>query len=137
MIGGQDIRQGGGVVSSAALPRHFTQVRAVVHAEVRKRHEILLVDRVPYAEFGGNASVEVPQDVEAIGALGRGGHPKELSRCDALQKHLVRRCSSVMELVDDHDIEMRRVDRFEPGSVEALNRREDVFKPRGPPSADP
>jgi len=84
VVGGQDIRQSGWVVSSAALPRYLTQVRAVVTAEVRKRHEILLVYRVPNTEFGGNASVEVPKDVEAIGTLGRGGHSKKLSRRYAL-----------------------------------------------------
>jgi hypothetical protein len=137
VISSQDIRQGGGIVSSAALPRHFSQVRAVVDTEVRKRHEILLVDRVPYTEFGGNASVEVAQDVEAIGTLGGGGHPKELSWRDAFEKHPVRRGSSVMELVDKHDIEVGRIDRLQSGSVEALNRREHVFKPRGASSADP
>ena len=114
MIGGQDIRQGGRIVSSAALPRYFTQVRAVVDSEVRKRHEILLVNRVPNTEFGGNASVEVPKNVEAIGTLRRRGHSKKLSRRNALQEHLVRRSSSVMELVDDHDIEICRIDRFQP-----------------------
>ena len=59
MIGRQDIGQGCGIVSRAALPRNFTQVRSVVHAEVRERDEILLVDRIPYAELGGNPSVEV------------------------------------------------------------------------------
>ena len=137
MIGGQDIGQGSGVVSRAALPWNVAQVRAVVNAEVRKRNEILLVDRVPHAKLGGNPSVEVTQDVEAVGALGRGGHPQKLSRRHALQKHLVRRCSSVMELVDNHDVEMRRVDRFQSGAVETLDRSEDVFKPRGPLSADP
>src|SRR4029453_4117300 len=99
MIGRQDIGQGGGVVSGAALPRNVTQVSAIVHAEVRKWNEILLGDRIPHAERGGNPPVEVTEDVEAIGAFGRGGHPKELSRGYALQKHLVRGRSSVMELV--------------------------------------
>ena len=42
-----------------------------------------------------------------------------------------------MELVDDHDVEVRGVDRFESGPVEALDRREDVFESRRPLSADP
>ena len=110
VIGRQDVRQGGGVVSGAALPRNVTQIRAVVDAEVRERHEILLVDRVPHAELGRDPSVEIPQDVEAVSAFWRGGHAKELSRRYAFQKRLVRWRRGVMELVDDDDIEMRRVE---------------------------
>ncbi len=80
MIGGEDVGQRGEVVAGTALPRHFGQVGSVVHAEVRERNQILLVDRVPHAEFGRDPSVEVAKDVEAVGALGRRGHPQQLSR---------------------------------------------------------
>src|SRR4051812_691008 len=54
-----------------------------------------------------------------------------------MQKRSVRRCRGVMELVDDHDVEMRRVQRLKPRSVQALDRREDVFEARGSLSAHP
>ena len=82
-----------------------------MHAEVRERHEVLLVDRVPDPKLGRDPSVEVPQHVEAIGALRRGGHAEQLARLQAFEQRLVRRRRGVMELVDDHDVEVRGIDR--------------------------
>ena len=110
VIGGQHVGQRVRVVAGAALPRHVGQVGSVVHAEVRERHQVLLVDRVPHPQLGRDPSVEVAQHVEAVGALGCGGHAEELSRLQAFEEHLVRGRGGVMELVDDHDVEVRGID---------------------------
>ena len=88
VVGGEDVGEGGRVVAGAALPRHLAEVGAVVHAEVRERHEILLVDRVPDPQLGGDPTVEVPQDVEAVGSLGRRGHAEQLPRLQAARAAL-------------------------------------------------
>ena len=55
-------------------------------AEVRERRQVLLVDRVPQPQLGGDAAVEVLQDVEAVGALGRGGEPEQLDGLEVLEQ---------------------------------------------------
>src|SRR4051794_40377178 len=42
-----------------------------------------------------------------------------------------------MELVDDHDVELTRIQSVQPGSVEALNRSEDVLEESRPLAPDP
>ena len=89
----------------------LAQVEPVVNAVVGERREVLLVDRVPQPQLGGDASVEVAEDVEPVGALRRRRKPEQLTRVDVLEDPLVRRRSRVMELVDDDDVEVRRVER--------------------------
>ncbi len=106
-------------------------------AEVRERREVLLVDRVPEPELGGDPPVEVAEHVEAVGALGRRGQAEQLDGLQVVEQRLVRRCGGVVELVDDHDVEVCRVDAPDVGAVEALDRREDVLEPRRAVAADP
>ena len=110
VIGSQDVGQRARVVSGAALPRHLRQIGPVVHTEVGERHQVLLVDRVPHSQFGCDTPVEVAQHVEPVGTLRGGGHPEQFAWRQVLQQHPVRRRRSVMELVDDHDVEVRRVE---------------------------
>ena len=106
-------------------------------AVVGERHEVLLVDRIPDAQLGGDPSVEVAQHVEAVGALRRGREPEQLGRLDVLEQRSVRRRRGVVELVDDHDVEVRRIEGTEPDCVEALDRREDVLESLRAMLADP
>ena len=77
------------------------------------------------------------QHVEPVSALRRSRQAQQLSWCKTIEQRLIRPRRSVMELVDDHDVEMRRLDRLESGTAEALDRREDVIETRGSLAADP
>ena len=71
VVGGKDVLERSDVVSLSAAPRDASQVEPVVDAEVRKRGEVLLVDRVPQAQLRRNPTVEVAENVKAIGTLRR------------------------------------------------------------------
>ena len=89
--------------------------------EVRKRREILLIDGVPHAQFRRDAPVEVAEDVESVGALGCRGEPKELAGLQVLKNGLIRLSRGVVELIDDHDVEVLRVDGLDARGIETLN----------------
>lgn len=61
------------VVATPPPPRDLSKVEPVVDPVVQERREVLLVDRVPQAEFCGDAVVEPLEDRQPIAALGRGG----------------------------------------------------------------
>ena len=94
------------VVAPAAPPRDVAEVEAVVDAEVEERREVLLVDRVPEPQLGGDAIVEPVQDRQPVAALGRGGEAEQLDGVEVVEHPLVRRGGGVVELVDDHDVEV-------------------------------
>ncbi len=68
--------------------------------------EALLVDRVPQPQLGGDAIVEPVQDRQAVAALGRGGQAEQLDGLHVVEQRAVRRRRRVVELVDDHDVEV-------------------------------
>src|SRR5690606_2541701 len=63
-----------------------------------------------------------------VAALGRRREAQQLPRREMLQERLVGRRCGVMELVDDHDIEMVRRDVVWAANTEALNRGEHVLE---------
>ena len=54
-----------------------------------------------------------------------------------LEKRSIGRRGSVVELIDDHDVEVVGVERPEAGRVEALDRGEDVVEAPRTLAADP
>ena len=120
------------VISLSAAPRDPAQVEPVMNTEVRKRREVLLIDGIPKSQLGGDSTVEVAEHVEPIRTLRCRSQPKQLDWLDAVEERLVRRRRGMMELVHDHDVEVRRIDVPDIGAVEALDRREDVLEPLGP-----
>jgi hypothetical protein len=62
---------------------------------------------------------------------------QELRGLNPFEESLVRLCSRVMEFIDDHDIEVLRVQRIQPRGGDALNRGEDVLEVFWSFSADP
>ena len=70
--------------------------------------EALLVDRVPQPQLGGDAVVEPVQDRQAVAALRRRGQPEQLDGRDVVEEPLVGGGRGVVELVDDHDVEVIR-----------------------------
>jgi hypothetical protein len=56
---------------------------------------------------------------------------------EVLEQRDVRLGSGVVELVDDHHVEVLRIERLEARRAEALDRREDVLEPIGARATDP
>ena len=106
-------------------------------SEIREWRQILLVDRVPKPQLRGDPAVEVAEDVETVSALRCCRQPEQLDRVHVLEERLVGRRRRVVELVDDHDVEVSRVDAADVGAVKALDRREDVLEAQGALPADP
>ncbi len=77
-----------------------------MYAVVGERRQELLVDRIPQPQLGGNATVEVRQDVHPIGALRGSGQAEKLARLEIAKDAFVARSRGVMELVDDYDVKM-------------------------------
>ena len=80
VIGRVDVRERSDVVSGASTERHFPQVETVVDSVVGERHQVLLVDRVPHPELGGDTSVEEVLDGEPVGAFRRRRESEQLPR---------------------------------------------------------
>ena len=96
------------VVAAAPPPRDLAQVEAVVDPEVEERREVLLIDRVPQPQLGGDAIVEPVQDRQPVAALRCGGQAEQLDGGEVVEHPFVRGGGGVMELVDDHDVEVIR-----------------------------
>ena len=111
VVGRVDVRQGADVVALPSTPRNVAEVQAVVDPVVDERHQILLVDGVPHPQLSGDPTVEVAEDVEPVGALGGGGQAEQLDRLNVFEQGSVRRRGGVVELVDDDDVEVLRVER--------------------------
>src|SRR5215470_15001476 len=108
-----------------------------MNAEVSKRCEVLLVDGIPKPQFGCDSAVEMTENVKTICALGCGREPKQFYWRQVLEQRLVRRCSRVMKLIHNHDVELGRFDVADVSAVQTLDRREDVFEVLRPLAADP
>ena len=134
---GVEIAEGFDVVALAAAPRDVGQVEPVVDAEVHERREPLLVDGVPQPQLGGDAIVEPVQDRQAVAAFRRGGEAEQLPGLHVVEQPAVRRRRRVVELVDDHHVEVIGREVVEVGGVEALDRGEDMVEVLRARAADP
>ena len=105
-------------VSAAPPPWDVAQVETVGNSVVGKRNEAVLIDRVPETELGGDAIVEPVKHRESIAPFGRGREPEQFFRFELRQQPLIRRRSCVVKLVDDHDIEVFRINRVQPIRIE-------------------
>ena len=85
-------------------------------AEVREGRQALLVDRVPEAQFGGNAIVEPVEQRQAVASLGRRRQTEQLDGLDVLEERPVRGRRGVMELVDDDDVEVGGIEVARPAA---------------------
>src|SRR5574338_65868 len=136
VIGRQDTFKRGDVVSLATPPRHVAQVQSVVNTEVGEGRQVFLIDRVPKPELGGDSAVEVAQYVETVTALRRSSKAEEFDWLEVIEQGLVRRRRGVVELGDDHDVEVGGVDVADVGGVQTLNRRKDVLELSRPLAGD-
>ena len=125
---GVQVAQRVDVIAAVASPRDLPQVEPIMNPEVQKRREVLLVDRFPESKFGSDAVVEPVQDWQPIAALRCRCESEELDRGDVIEDVLIQRCCGVMELVDDHHIEMVGRQRGEIAGVQTLDRREHVVE---------
>lgn len=81
------------------------EVGVVSDSEVVERAEQIRLERVPQPQLRGDAAVEEVADVHAVGALGCRGQAQQFSRREVVEDPPVRRRLSVVELVDDDDLE--------------------------------
>ncbi len=137
VIGRVDVRERSDVVSGASTERHLPQVETVVDPVVGERHQVLLVDRVPDPELGGDTSVEEVLHGEPVGAFRRRREAEQLPRLQSFEECPIGRRGGVVELVDDDDVEVARVDGVDAGRREALDGCEDVLEVAGPLRAHP
>ena len=119
-----DVGQRRDVIALPSPPWHVPEIETVVDPVVHERHQVLLVDGVPHPKLGGDAAIEVAEDVEAVCALRRCRQAEQLDRIDVFEQCPIRGRCSVMELVHDHDVEMTRIECGQPRRGEALNGRE-------------
>src|SRR5215831_15914653 len=104
---------------------------------VPKRHQVLLIDGIPDAQFRRNAAVEVVKHIETIRPLRGRREPKQLNRLDMLKQRHVRGCGRMVELVDNNHVKVPRVERTQPGGVQTLNRSKHVLEALWTVLADP
>ncbi len=116
------------VVAPSAPPRDVGEVEPVVDPEVHERHQPLLIDSVPQPQLRGDAVIEPVEHRQPVAALGRGGEAEQLDRGHEVEQALIRRCGGVVELVDDHDVEVIGIEVLDARRVEALDRGEDVIE---------
>ena len=90
---------------SPALEAHRREVRRVVDAEVVKRAEQALVERIPQSRFERDATAEPFEHRLAVRTLGRGGEPEQELRSQALEQPVIARGRRMVKLVDDDHIE--------------------------------
>ena len=107
VVAGVDVVELVDVVARRASTR-AAQVGVVGDAEVVERAEQVALERVPQPQLGGDAAVEERADVGAVGAFGRRGEAEQLPRLEVVEEAPVGRGLGVVELVDDHDVEVRR-----------------------------
>ncbi len=113
VVAGVDVGQLGGVVAAASPPGDVAEVGAVVDAVVVERREQVLLQGIPQSQFDGHATVEPPEDVEGIGPFGRGCQTEQMRRPEVVEQRRVGGRGGVVELVDDHHVELLGVERFE------------------------
>jgi hypothetical protein len=100
---------------AAATPFQGGQIDIVVDAEILKRREIAVVDRLPQAEFDGCPMTEPAGDVLAIHAFGCCRQTEQFDGLEVLEQRAVARRSSVVNLIDHDDVEgvgAELLDRF-------------------------
>jgi len=111
---------------AAAAPRDVAQIRTIRDPEVLERNEEALVDGFPKPQLDRDTVIEPLRDVFAVEALWRCREAQEFFRRKMVQEPVVGGRRSVVELIDDDDVERVRSDPSETFSVERLNHREDV-----------
>ena len=89
---------------SPALEAHRREIRRVVDAEVVKRAEQALVERIPQSRFERGATVEPFEHRLAVCTLGCGGEPEQELRCQAFEKSVIARGGRMVKLIDDDHI---------------------------------
>ena len=94
------------VVALSPPPWDVAEVDPVVDTVVEERRQVLLVDRIPQSELGGDPVVEPVQDGQPVAALRCCGETEQLDGTEMVEDPCVRRGGGVVELVDDHHVEV-------------------------------
>jgi hypothetical protein len=81
----------------------------------------VLVDRVPKTQLSCDSISEPVEYRQAVGSLWCGGQPDQLAGPYVIKEPLIRRRSSMVEFVDDHDIKVIGRKIGEIGALQSLN----------------
>ena len=134
---GVQVRQLRRVVSGPTTPGHGGEVSRVVDTEVVEGREQSLFEGIPQSQFDSDPAVEPTEDVEPVRPLRSCRETQKVRGLQVIEERGVGIGGGVVELIDDHDVELRRVDVAEVGSADRLHRREDVLPSIGPFAAEP
>ena len=127
VVGRVDVGQLGRVVAATPPPTDVSQVGAVVDPVVVERRQQVLFERVPQAQLDGDAAAEPAQDVEPVGPLRRRRQAQQVHRAHVVEQRRVGGRSGVVELVDDHHVEVLGIERPQVARRQRLDRGEDVL----------
>ena len=111
---------------AAALPAQAGEVGAVGDAEVLKRNQEPLVDRLPQPQLDRDATVEELGHVLRIHPLRRRRQAEQLLGIKAVEQPPIARRGRVVKLVDDHDVEVLRAKPVDVLLGDRLDHREHV-----------
>ncbi len=96
---------------AALAPGEGGEVGVVADAEVVEGAEQALVEGGPEPQLGGNAAVELLEDVEPVGALGGGGEAEQPLRLEVIEPAPVAGGGGVVDFIDDHPVVVLAIHR--------------------------
>ena len=96
-----------------------------------------MLEGIPQSQFDSDATVEPTEDVEPVRPLRSCGKTQKVRGSQVIEERGVGIGGSVVELIDDHDVELQPVDVAEVGGADRLHGREDVLPSFGPFAAEP
>jgi len=106
---------------AAPLPLECRQAHVVGDAEVLERNQRPLVDRLPEPHLRSHPAVEPLKHAFAVGAFRSRRQADQEGRLEVLKQSAVGWRGCVVELVDDHDVEVRRLNFIELAPVQRLH----------------
>ena len=130
MVAGEYALQLGSHISTS-LEADAAKIRPIAHTKVMERGEKPLIQRLPEPHLGRDALIEPMEDLLAVGSLRSRRQADEHFRLEVLKEPAIGICLGMMEFVNDHDIELVRVQMVDR-SMDRLDRREHVVPMHGP-----
>ena len=100
IVGGEHIAERLQVVAPTTPPGHLPQVGSIRNTIVGKRHQTLVIDRIPQSQFCGYSPVEPDSHRIPVGSLRSGCQTQQFSRLQVFQKGPIGWCCRVVKLVD-------------------------------------
>ena len=133
-VASDEVVEFAGVVP-AATPGHRAEVDGIRDAEVLEWRQVAAVDCLPQPELNCDPPSEPTSDITTIHSLWCRRETQELGGPDVIEEGGVARCLGVVKLINDHDVEVRRIDGLDRLGFERLDHPEHMLAGFGPASA--